>query len=242
MAAKMILKFREAVIGEYPLEGKEVTIGRKPGNTIQIDNLAVSGRHARVVRVGSKLVLEDLNSTNGTYVNGERITKHVLRHGDRITVGKHTLIFVEEQQAAQAAPEPEEESDLEKTVVLTPQRAQAAGIKPRPTSGGTRVKLPLGEVRIISGPLAGRTIELSASLTTIGKDDHCRIRVKGLMVGKQAAAITRRPNGYFIAYVEGFTKPKVNGDTVEDEPRLLNDGDIIEIGDTKMQFFLNKQA
>ncbi len=240
MAAKMILKFRDAVIGEYMLEGDEITIGRKPGNTIQIDNLAVSGRHARVVRVGSKLVLEDLNSTNGTYVNGERITKHVLKHGDRITVGKHTLIFVEDQQAPQPAPEPEEE-ELEKTVVLTPQRAQAAGVKPK-AAQSTRVKLPLGEVRIISGPLAGRTIELSASLTTIGKDDHCRIRVKGLMVGKQAAAITRRPNGYFIAYVEGFTKPKVNGETVDEEPRRLNDGDVIEIGDTKMQFFLNKQA
>ncbi len=242
MAAKMILKFRDAVIGEYPLEGDEITIGRKPGNTIQIDNLAVSSRHARVVRVGSKLVLEDLDSTNGTFVNGERITKHVLKHGDRITVGKHTLIFVEQKEAPAPEPEPEEEGDLEKTVVLTPERAQAAGVKPKAATQTSRVKLPLGEVRIISGPLAGRTIELSASLTTIGKDDSCRIRVKGFMVGKQAAAITRRPNGYFIAYVEGFTKPKVNGETVEDEPRLLSDGDAIEIGDTKMQFFLNKQA
>jgi len=245
MGAKLILKFRDAVLGEYPLDREETTIGRKPGNVIQIDNLAVSGRHARIIKVGAKAILEDLNSTNGTYVNGERITKHVLKHGDRITVGKHTLLYVELDQGAVPPPK-EEEDDMDKTVVLTPQRAAAKGVSSAQAAAAqqtarSKVELPLGGVQILSGPMAGRSYELTAALTSIGKGDQCKIKVKGLMVGKQAAVITRRPSGYHIAYVEGFAKPKVNGETIEDQPRTLKDGDVIEIGDTKMEFYLIKK-
>ncbi|RME86470.1 MAG: FHA domain-containing protein [Zetaproteobacteria bacterium] len=241
MGARLILKFRDAVIGEYPLEHEETTIGRKPGNIIQIDNLAVSGRHARIIRVGSKAILEDLNSTNGTYVNGERITKHVLKHGDKITVGKHTLIYVETPDE-KPAPPPKEEDDLEKTVVLTPEKAQAAaGVRPSATSQ-TKTKLPLGVVNVLSGPMSGRSVELTAALSMIGKGNDCKVRVGGFMVGKHAAAISRRPSGYFIAYVEGFSKPKVNGETVDEQPRQLKDGDVIEVGDTKMEFFIKEPA
>lgn len=242
MTCKLVLKFKDTVISECPLDQEETTIGRKPDNTIHIDNLAVSGRHARVLRIGSKAILEDLGSTNGTMVNNKRVTKHILQHGDTIQVGKHTLIFVnldakgaDKEEEIEAAPQ--EEDHMDKTMILSPQsRSEMMG------SGGggsaAATNMPLGAVQIIAGPNAGKTVEMSASLTSIGKGDSCKIKVKGLTVGKQAAVITRRPTGYHIAHLEGMAKTKVNGEAVSDQPRTLNDGDIIELSDTKMEFFI----
>ncbi|MDX8408035.1 MAG: FHA domain-containing protein, partial [Mariprofundaceae bacterium] len=96
-------------------------------------------------------------------------------------------------------------------------------------------------VQILAGSMTGRSFDLSASLTSIGKGDACKIKVKGLTVGKQAAVITRRPTGYHIAHLEGMAKPKVNGETVGDQPKTLKDGDVIEVGDTKMEFFIKEE-
>jgi pSer/pThr/pTyr-binding forkhead associated (FHA) protein len=246
MTCKLVLKFKDTVISECPLDQEETTIGRKPDNAIHIDNLAVSGRHARVLRIGNKAILEDLNSTNGTLVNNKKITKHILQHGDTVHIGKHTLIFVnldeKGAEAEEAVEAPQEEDHMDKTMILSPQARsdmmssgqQGAG------SHGSAASMPLGAVQIIAGPSAGKTIELSASLTSIGKGDACKIKVKGLTVGKQAAVITRRPTGYHIAHLEGMAKTKVNGETVSDQPRTLNDGDIIELSDTKMEFFIKE--
>lgn len=236
MSCKLILKFKDSVISEYPLDQEETTIGRKPENTIHIDNLAVSGHHARVLKIGNKAIVEDMGSTNGTMVNNQQVTKHILKHGDIILVGKHTLTYV----ALEDAPVPdshsqEEESDMDKTMILSPQaRSNMTATK----KAGTAANMPLAAVQIIAGPMTGKSLELSASLTSIGKGDNCRIKVKGLTVGKQAAVITRRPTGYHIAHLDGLSKPKVNGDTVGDQPRTLKDGDIIEVGDMKMEFFI----
>lgn len=238
MSCKLILKFKDSVISECPLDQEETTIGRKPENTIHIDNLAVSGHHARVLKIGNKAIVEDLGSTNGTLVNNQQVTKHILKHGDTITIGKHTLTYVALEDAP--IPEPqhaEEENDMDKTMIISPQsRASMAGNK----AGGTAASMPLAAVQIIAGPGAGKSMDLTASLTSIGKGDNCRIKVKGLTMGKQAAVITRRPTGYHIAHLEGLSKPKVNGETVGDQPRTLNDGDIIEIGDLKMEFFIKE--
>ncbi len=238
MACKFVLKFKDSVIAEYSLNQEETTIGRKPENDIHIDNLAVSGRHARVMMLGGKAVIEDLGSTNGTFVNHKRITRHVLQHGDHVLIGKHTLTFIDMEagkpQAAQAEDAP---TDPDKTMILTPQ-ARAAML-----GGERRVPaMPLASVQILAGSLLGKSYELSASLTTIGKGSNCKIKVKGFTVGKQAAVITRRPTGYHITYLEGFAKPRVNGETIGAEPRTLKDGDIIEIGDTKMEFFIKEPA
>ncbi len=241
MASKLILKFKDTVISECPLTQEETTIGRKPDNTIHIDNLAVSGRHARVIKVGKKAILEDLGSTNGTYVNNKQITKHVLQHGDVITVGKHTLVYVDIDEPAKPEPQaPSAEDEMDKTMVIGPQ-ARAAMQTAGAQAGASRsTPMPLAGVQIIAGPMQGRSFDLTASLTSIGKGDNCKIKVKGFTVGKQAAVITRRPTGYHIAHVEGLAKPKVNGETVGDQPRTLKDGDVIEIGDTKMEFFIKE--
>lgn len=245
MACKLILKFKDSVISEIPLDREETTIGRKPENTIHIDNLAVSGRHARVLKIGNKAILEDLGSTNGSFVNDKQITKHILQHGDSILIGKHVLTFVnlDDKPVQPEPPAPEEEDDMDKTMVISPQARSAMAAKDG--NGGAKPSaapaMPLAGLQIISGPNAGKSLELTASLTSLGKGDNCRIRIKGLTVGKQAAVITRRPTGYHIAHLEGMSRPKVNGESVSDQPRTLNDGDIIELGDTKMEFFIKKK-
>ena len=237
MACKLILKFKDTVISEIPLDKEETTIGRKPENTIHVDNLAVSGRHARVLKIGNKAILEDLGSTNGTLVNGKQITKHILQHGDSIVIGKHELTFVSlEEKPVKAAPEPEEE-DMDKTMIITPQ-ARSAMISKNGASPSAASAMPLAGLQIIAGPLAGKSMDLTASLTSLGKGDGCRIKVKGFTVGKQAAVITRRPTGYHLAHLEGLAKPKINGEAIGDQPRTLKDGDIIELGDTKIEFYI----
>ncbi len=240
MACKLILKFKDSVISEIPLDREETTIGRKPENTIHIDNLAVSGRHARVLKIGNKVILEDLGSTNGSFVNDKQITKHILQHGDSILIGKHVLTFVnlEDKPVQQEPPAQEEEDHMDKTMVISPQ-ARSAMIS-KETQKSTASSMPLASIQIVAGPQAGKSVDLTASLTSVGKGDNCRIKVKGLTVGKQAAVITRRPTGYHIAHLEGMSKPKVNGENVGEQPRTLKDGDMIELGDTKMEFFIKE--
>ncbi|MES0371070.1 MAG: FHA domain-containing protein [Mariprofundaceae bacterium] len=238
MAYKLILKFKDTVISEIPLDREETTIGRKPENTIHIDNLAVSGRHARVLMIGSKAILEDMGSTNGSFVNDKQITKHILQHGDSILIGKHILTFVNIEDKPVQAEEPTEEDDMDKTMIISPQARSAMISKGSPQTAAPT--MPLAGLQIVSGPYSGKNIELSASLTSVGKGDNCRIRVKGFTVGKQAAVITRRPTGYHIAHLEGMARPKVNGESVGAQPRTLKDADIIELGDTKMEFFIKK--
>jgi len=240
MACKLILKFRDSVISEYNLDQEETTIGRKPENNIHVDNLAVSGRHARVLMIGNKAILEDLGSTNGSFVNNKRITKHVLQHGDNILIGKHTLTFVNIEDAAQPPVEKQEDQGgMDKTMVLTPQ-ARSAMIPEGSATAPKGPAMPLGSVQILAGSLVGKSYDLAASLTSIGKGENCKIKIKGFTVGKQAAVLTRRPTGYHITHLEGMAKPKVNGETVGGDPRTLKDGDVIEIGDTKMEFFIKE--
>ena len=242
MSCKLILKFKDSVISEDPIEQEETTIGRREDNSIQIDNLAVSGKHARIIKIGSKAILEDLKSTNGTLINDQVVTKHVLQNGDVIQIGKHSLVFVNLDQAPAPAPEaPEAEDDMDKTMILSPQaRANMmAGSKGTETAPAPAAPtMPLAGVQVIAGNQMGKKFELSASLTSLGKGDACKIKVKGFTVSKQASVITRRPSGYHITHLEGLAKTRVNGETVGEEPRTLKDGDIIELGDTKLEFYL----
>jgi pSer/pThr/pTyr-binding forkhead associated (FHA) protein len=237
MSSKLVLRFRDTVISEYPLKEEETSIGRKSENTIHIDNLAVSGKHARVLKIGNKVILEDLGSTNGTLVNNKPITKHVLKNGETILIGKHTLTYIELNHDAPSVPD-EEESDMDKTMIISPQSRSAMMGSAKPTAS----TMPLGAVQIISGAQAGKCFDLNASLTSIGKGDNCRIKAKGFTVGKQSAVITRRPTGYHIAHLEGLSKAKVNGVTISEEPMQLKDSTIIELGDMKMEFFIKSES
>jgi pSer/pThr/pTyr-binding forkhead associated (FHA) protein len=258
--ARLILSLDGQTLAEYNMTKERYTVGRLPDNDIRIDNAAVSGHHSLLINILNDSFLEDLNSTNGTYVNGKLIKKHALQHGDVITVGHHQLRYVDDQ--AQQAPEDE----FEKTMVIQPsgqmekQVAQAARAadaaataaaaeaprpahveapKPRrpfaPTATqdvdeGAAPALPLAKLQVLSGTFAGRELELVKTLTTLGRP------------GVQVAAITRRAEGYYIVHVEsgkneGF--PLVNGMAIGAQARKLQDNDVIQLAGVKMGFFLN---
>jgi len=233
--AKLILSMDGLVLKEITLTKERTTIGRKPHNDIQIDNLAVSGEHAVIVTILNDSFLEDLGSTNGTLVNGAPIKKHFLQPNDVIELGKYKLKYINEAPKAAAA-------DFEKTMVLRPgsmpkpspapaaaavpagtaqMAAPAAAAPPPPPAAPARQ----GAIQLLSGGNVGKELLLTKALTTLGKP------------GVQVAVITRRPQGYFITHVEGANFPVVNGKTLDAQAHPLNDHDVIEIAGTKMEFF-----
>ena len=134
--ARLILSLDGTVLAEYNMNKERYTIGRLPDNDIRIDNPAVSGHHSLIINILNDSFLEDLNSTNGTYVNGKLIKKHALQHGDVITAGHHQLRFVEDDEAQQ--------DEFEKTMVIQPSAApgREASAPPWPTSLGIRLPAP----------------------------------------------------------------------------------------------------
>ncbi len=240
--AKLILSIEGATLKEIPLTKGRTTIGRKPQNDIQIDNLAISGEHAVLALVGNDIFLEDMNSTNGTFVNGQQVKKHLLQNGDAIELGKYSLKYVSE--AAQPVPG----ADFEKTMILRPgamphvppattpaasasaHEATNVGMMAQPAARATAptpaAATPLGVIQILSGGNAGKQLELVKTLTTLGKP------------GVQVAVIARRPHGYFITHVEGASFPVVNGQMISTQAHQLKDHAIIELAGIKMEFFL----
>jgi len=275
--AKLILSMDGLVLKEIPLTKERTTIGRKPHNDIQIDNLAVSGEHAVIVTILNDSFLEDLGSTNGTVVNGNPVKKHFLQNNDVIELGKYKLKFIGE--AAPAAGAGGDKADFEKTMVLRPSTMKAAAQAAAAAGGGAQAAVaarqaavqaagqsaaatgiadkdaakapapaaapaaaapaaapaapaakpggqPLGAIQLLSGGNAGKELELTKPLTTLGKP------------GVQVAVLTRRPQGYFITHVEGDKRPEVNGQQIGAAPHALKDHDVIELAGIKMEFFL----
>ncbi|MBI2313385.1 MAG: FHA domain-containing protein [Betaproteobacteria bacterium] len=293
MPAKVILSMDGLVLKEFNLTKERTSIGRKPHNDVHIDNLAVSGDHAVIVTILNDSFLEDLGSTNGTFVNGVPVQKHFLQNGDVIEIGKYKMKYVNEQVGKG------EGADFEKTMVLrapaaakpvaaapqapgapaapaatapaapaqkgfgdtqtglppqTPpgmpaapkpaaQPAPAPAAAPRPAAQPAPIQpaaprpaaapaaqpaaaqQPLAAIQILSGPSAGKELELVKTLTTLGKP------------GVQVAVIAKRPHGYFITHVEGASLPVINGQSLDPHPHQLNDHDIIELAGVKMEFF-----
>ncbi len=263
--AKLILSMDGLVLKEIPLAKERTTIGRKPHNDIQIDNLAVSGEHAVIVTIMNDCFLEDLGSTNGTLVNGAVAKKHFLQNNDVIELGKYKLKFIHEGAAPAAAA-----ADFEKTMVLRPAAMKQAAEQARAIASGQPTAPPrpapaapaaaaappappaaappappaaappaapaapaaprpaqlLGAIQILSGASAGRELELTKPLTTLGRP--C----------VQVAVLTRRPQGYFLTHVEGAKQPHVNGQAIGTAPCALKDHDLIELAGVKMEFFL----
>ncbi|MGE0384252.1 MAG: FHA domain-containing protein [Gammaproteobacteria bacterium] len=249
--AKLVLSLNGAVQGEWELTKERTTIGRKPDNDIQIDNLAVSGKHALIITILDDSFLEDLGSTNGTYVNGKLIKKHALKNGDVIGVGKHELKYLNEHATA-------DDEDFEKTMIIRPGSASAAvaAAKAAENAGVQAVKapvrpaaapaahhgpahaapagpgMPLGKLHVLNGPIAGKELELTKALITLGKP------------GVQVAVISRRPQGYFLTHIEGDGRndnfPIVNGKPIGPQAYAMRSGDVIELAGIKMEFTLTR--
>lgn len=190
---KMIISLDGVVLREVPLTKDRTTLGRRPYNDIVIDHLAVSGEHAVLQMAGREACIEDLNSTNGTYVNGKVAKKQPLKSGDTVEIGKYRLQYLDE--AAPAIP------------------AVAAG------AGAISAA-----IKVMTGTAAGREMALVKPVTTIGKP------------GVAVASITRNPQGFALAHVEGARQPMLNGVAVGLGPVTLKNGDMIELAGTQMLF------
>ena len=244
--ARLMLSLDGSVLAEYNMNKERYTIGRLPDNDIRIDNPAVSGHHSLIINILNDSFLEDLNSTNGTYVNGKLIKKHAMQHGDVITVGHHQLRFIDSQDGET------EQDDFEKTMVINStsqgedrmRRVGAAAdhsvqatssnrSMPTGTQAGvpeSATALPRAKLQVLSGAFAGRELELTKALTTLGRP------------GVQVAAITRRAEGYFIVHVDSGQEdhfPQVNGVPIGPQARRLNDNDVVQLAGVKMGFFEN---
>ncbi len=235
----LALQLNGKVIREYRFqEGKTVRIGRRSDNEVVIDNLAVSGRHAQIEMKGEAIVLEDNESTNGIYVNEDKVSSAQLQNGDVIKIGKHTLNFsIEEEQRQEAFHE-----GMDRTVVMDSDMFKEMIAKK--ASGGSSAKTgPPGETHGVLSVLAGGKgqIVLSKKLVKIGKDATSDIVVSGLLVSKTAATISKRSNGYYLSYVGGIAKPKINGKSVKKTVRL-NETDIIQLGTVRMQLMYDKAS
>ena len=230
--ARVILVFNKQVVKDYPFTKENMTIGRADENDIVIDNLAVSGYHARIDKAGDTYILTDLQSTNGTFVNDKKIVSYRLRHKDKVSIGKHLLFFaLSKSEQAKAS-----EGELDETMVLDTARQKELLAKQAKKKGIdlTGAKEKLGVVSFIDGSDQGE-IQLSKKLTKIGKAETAEIRLGGLFMATTAATISRRPNGYAIT-ATGGTKVKVNNQVIG-ESQILNDFDTIEIGSYKFQFY-----
>ena len=285
--ARLILSLDNQVLAEYNMTKERYTVGRLPDNDVRIDNPAVSGHHSLIINILNDSFLEDLNSTNGTYVNGKLIKKHALQHGDVITIGHHQLRFSDvqtneteqdefektmvipagtqnadqlakaeklaDEAAAAVKLDPEDaaasvkldqdQDEAAESVKLDPE--DAAALEPPPpapepvshsatatglTPESMPTALPLAKLQVLSGAFAGRELELTKALTTLGRP------------GVQVAAITRRAEGYYIVHVESGKEgdyPLVNGQPTGAQARKLNDNDVVQLAGVKMGFFKN---
>ena len=221
---RMVVSIDGVVIREVELTKERTTLGRRPYNDIVIDNLAVSGEHAALHMAGNDVAVEDLRSTNGTYVNGKAITRHELRNGDTLEVGKYKIRYYNE---------PVEQ--FEKTMLFKPGMLPAGlGARSsvpaldRPTGsaplGSAAGPVPAAAIRVISGAAAGREVPLTKVVTTIGKP------------GVAVASVTRRHHGYVLAHVEGPEPPSLNGTVIGAASVPLKDGDLLALAGTEMQF------
>jgi len=229
---KLVVSLDGVVIKEVQITKDKTTLGRRPYNDIVIDNLAVSGEHAVLQMAGNDVFIEDLNSTNGTYINGKAIKKQLLAHNDTVEIGKYKIKYLVD-----------ESGEYEKTMIMrpagaAPQPFHSSGAAPllQPGQGSPYASLggaPLSappvpvtpaSIKVLNGAAAGREVTLTKVVTTVGKP------------GVQVASITKRPNGYAFSHVEGASRPSVNGVPLVGDSVPLRNGDVIELAGTQMQF------
>lgn len=227
---KLILKHQGSIVKECVVTKPEFTIGRKPDNDLVIEDAAVSGHHAKIVQVQSVFFIEDLKSTNGTFVNGHKFDRKQLQDADVVTFGKHRLVFLEEGKSAPAtAPPAYEESD--KTVFLK------SGVHGSPTGAGRQV----GMLQVVSGRTDRTEYRLTKQVTIIGSQPDAVVKLTGFFAPKTAAVIGRRSEGYYVTVTGESKKVHLNNLVVEGQADL-KDGDLLEVAGVKMYFYVKAAA
>lgn len=207
--SKLTLSFKGKLLKIIPLHEGELVIGSDPECGIHIDSLALQARHARVVTHGDETTVEDLGTPDGTFLNNEKLEQsQALKDEDVVRVGKHTLTYVHEEEVGEATPTPAEQPPQDSPAPGGEQRARAAWLQ------------------ILNGQNLGKTINLNRRMTNLGKP------------GVQTAVIAHRNEGYFLSHLEGEHPPKVDGVSIGDRSWPLEDGQVIQIGNVRMQFYL----
>jgi len=251
------LKLKNKSVETYQLQkGESLTIGRRDDNDVVIDDPSVSGHHAKIDALGERWVLIDLKSKNGSFVNEQLVDSHWLKDGDVIAIGGHSLVLdFAENELMPTKPQ----DDFDETQVMSstahhrmmakskPNKSISAvkfwdkshsggsvrGIEPPPIKRKSKTQEASGALSFLDGGYG--QVKLTRKITTIGKDSTSDIVVKGMLVDPTTATIGREPDGCYLNYISGLTKPKVNEKPVT-ESILLKDLDIIEIGSAKLQF------
>jgi pSer/pThr/pTyr-binding forkhead associated (FHA) protein len=226
--AKLVLSSGGTIVHQCFIDRERLNVGRESDNQVVIDDPDVSARHAAIIPVGNDHILQDLQSVGGTLVNGTRVSRHILQHGDVIQLGAFYLRYLNPRASA--------EMDLERTMLIAGLRAgvdatrQGSASPPEeagvPSSRHATLRFPKGRVRTMAGKRTGDIIALDRVVATFGARGH------------QLAVITRRPHGYFITHVEGRRRPRVNGQSIGDDAHALHHGDIIDVADEKLEFLL----
>jgi len=213
--AKIIIKFNDVVIDQIVLKQGDTGIGRRPGSDILLDNMAVSGNHASIFTIGEDSFVQDLNSTNGTFINNKRVTKHHLDNNDVITIGNHSLTYYNEKATKGSA-------DLAKTVIINPHKQEEMLVEAGRVAASAKQPAPseptrLGSLFILSGAGNGKRIDLTSAITNLGR------------TGKRR---------YVLLPGDNNEAPRLNNVKVGASGEELKNGDVIEAANSRMQFYL----
>jgi pSer/pThr/pTyr-binding forkhead associated (FHA) protein len=239
---KLSLMFENKIVKEVPVGGRPITIGRAPDNDLPVDNLAVSNYHAKVYYEANRMVIEDLDSLNGTFVNDLRIERATLHDGDNIHIGKHHI----KVDTSGDAPVPWDTGRktaaprINETMVLdTKERRnmlqQAAAMGESMQFASSRMKVPT--LVVLGGKTDQREYVLTNKLTVIGKSGMATVRLKGWFKPAMAAQINQRDDGFYLG--PGDKVPTVNGTAIPG-PVRLNDGDMIEVSGVRLNFIFRE--
>jgi FHA domain len=215
--AKIIVSLDDNLIKVVPLNKDRMTLGRRPYNDIVVDNLAVSGEHAALQVIGHDYFIEDLNSTNGTYINEQKVKRQILKNGDTIEIGKYAIKYVQDGISSQAPLQSSTDS------IHTVDDGKSAEEK-KPLFEQTKFAEAYVAIKILSGASTGKELPLVKIVTTIGKP------------GEAVIAITKRPKSYMVAHVEGAIRPSLNGVSFGIDAVPIKNGDLFELAGTAMQF------
>jgi pSer/pThr/pTyr-binding forkhead associated (FHA) protein len=233
--ASVKLQFEGRVMKEWPAD-LMLTLGRLPDNDVVIDNPAVSSHHACLFRDGDDWVIEDLDSKNGTFVNGKRVARQVLQHGVVLLVGKHTLLF---DQHAAGAPAAEHsgpslpalgdtiylDTSQHRVLLSTMEGGDGAAAQGRPAEPAV--------LRVVKGRLDSEEYALTARTSLVGKAESAAVRLRGWFKPKVAVAVARNGDGYVVTPLGA--KAFVNGNRVQQRQRLRS-GDKLSVSGITFEF------
>lgn len=204
---KLVVKYQGKLVREVTLRLGETRIGRKPTCDVVLNDPGVSGEHALIKTVGLRSTIQDLNSTNGTFIENERVQQRELRHGDTITLGQHTLFY-------------RDDVTLDAPVAATPASPTARGPLEK-----TTVLMAFAQLLAIDGPLKGKRLPLIKETVVIDNP------------GKNPARILRTTDGYVVHAQVGPGEPRINDRPIPPGGQLLENGDVLEVAGTKYQVY-----